>query len=115
MKAFLTDLVLTAVFVALGMSTHDSPWSAYPLTLVPFVLALTVAWAIPKVSAAPASLTSGAIVWAVTTAGGLGLRALFGNSVSGAFPVVTALVLAAFFFGWRIVVHMISRSSHRKR
>lgn len=115
MKAFLTDLGLTAVFVAIGMSSHDSSWSDYPLTLVPFVIALTVAWAIPRVSTAPLSLGSGAIVWAVTAAGGLGLRALFGDGVSGAFPIVTALVLAAFFFGWRIITHLVMRHSHQRR
>ena len=115
MKAFLADLGLTAVFVAIGMSSHEASWSDYPLTLVPFVIALTVAWVIPRVSTSPVSLVSGAIVWAVTAAGGLGLRSLFGDGVSGAFPIVTAIVLAAFFFGWRIIVLLVSRRSHLRR
>ena len=109
MRAFLVDLGLTAVFVAIGMSSHESAWSAYPLTLLPLAIALAAAWALPVVRANPLSLRAGAAVWAVTAAGGLGLRALFGGSVSGGFPVVTALVLAAFFFGWRAAASHVGR------
>lgn len=111
--ALLLDLVLTAAFVAIGMSSHESSLSEYPLTALPFLLALALAWLIPAVRREPASLRSGAIVWGVTTAGGLALRALFGGGVSGAFPVVTALVLAALLLGWRLVARAVR--SHQGR
>ncbi|WP_182353958.1 DUF3054 domain-containing protein [Flaviflexus huanghaiensis] len=113
MRAFLLDLVLTAGFVALGMASHGSPPAEYPLTALPFIIALVGAWALPRVSRDPASLVSGAIVWSVTTIGGLGLRALFGDGLAGAFTLVTASVLAVFFFGWRAIAAFRSSRSPR--
>lgn len=109
MKAFLLDLGFTAVFVAIGMSSHGSSWSQYPQTALPFIAALVIAWAFPLVHKQPTSLIAGAVVWAITTAGGLGIRAVMGDGVSGAFPIITAAVLAAFFFGWRIIAFLVQR------
>lgn len=103
MRAFILDLLLTAAFVAIGMSSHSSAWSDYPMTVLPFVIALVVAWIIPVVRRNPASFSAGAIVYVITVAGGLGLRYAFGDGLSGAFPLVTAAVLAVFFFGWRAI------------
>lgn len=111
---FLLDLVLTGLFVALGMNSHDSSWSEYPLTVLPFVLALIAAWLLPQVRRAPASLTAGAIVYVITTAGGLALRWAFGDGLSGAFPLVTAAVLAVFFFGWRLIHLAITPTSKNR-
>lgn len=111
MRVFLADLALTAAFVAIGLASHDGALADYPLTALPFIIALVAAWAIPRVWREPASLASGAIVWSVTTAGGLGLRALMGDGLSGAFPIVTALVLAALLLGWRIAARVVARHS----
>ena len=114
-RAFILDLALTAVFVAIGMSSHGSSPADYPMTALPFIIALLAAWLVPAVRRAPSSLPSGAIVWVVTAGGGLGLRAIFGDGVSGAFPIVTAVVLAFFFFGWRLVSSRLRGRSHQTR
>lgn len=111
--AFGIDAVLTLVFVAIGMSSHDSPWSDYPTVAAPFILALVLgylAWFVTLPGHSPAGIKPGLLIWAVTTAGGLLLRFALGDGVSGAFPIITAVVLFVFLFGWRVIYQFATRT-----
>lgn len=116
MIAFIIDIVLTGGFVAYGMNTHDSPWSDFPVTAAPFVIALVIAWLIiPRVREQPFSLVSGAIVAILTAGIGLALRAGFGQGVSGAFPIVATAMIAAFFLGWRLIALLINQVRQKQQ
>ncbi|GAA4434106.1 DUF3054 domain-containing protein [Georgenia halophila] len=101
---FLVDLAAVLVFTVLGMAMHGTPASDFLVVLWPFVLGLAIAWALPAVRSFPLLLwPTSVIVWVATTVIGLVLRGITGGGVSGAFPFVTAVVLAALLVGWRLV------------
>lgn len=107
------DLALVATFIAIGMTTHESAFSAYLQTLAPFALALVVGWVIWLYlgrGTSPARLVAGLVIWGATTGGGLAVRALMGDGVSGAFPLVAAGVLFVFLVGWRGICALGSRA-----
>ncbi|MPV37502.1 DUF3054 domain-containing protein [Georgenia subflava] len=104
LKWFALDLACVLVFTVVGMLTHGTPPSGFFETVWPFVLGLGIAWALPGVRSLPLIIwPSGVLVWAVTTVVGLVLRGITGGGVSGAFPFVTAGVLALLLIGWRVV------------
>ncbi|GAA4288906.1 DUF3054 domain-containing protein [Georgenia daeguensis] len=115
LKWFALDLACVVVFTIIGMAMHGSPVGEFLLTVWPFVLGLAIAWALPGVRSLPLLLwPTGVIVWAVTTVVGLALRAITGGGVSGAFPVVTAAVLAVLILGWRGVLEIKERRHERQ-
>ncbi|MBZ2196238.1 DUF3054 domain-containing protein [Occultella gossypii] len=114
--AAVVDVVAVLVFALAGRRTHhdDGVFAGLLGTAWPFGVALIVGWAIARAWRSPLRLwPTGLIVWAVTVAGGLGLRALTGGGVSGAFPVVTAGVLAVLLIGWRAVATLLGRRPAR--
>ncbi|MCK6210504.1 DUF3054 domain-containing protein [Georgenia sp. EYE_87] len=115
LRWFGLDLACVVVFTIVGMVMHGSPAGEFVLTAWPFVLGLAIAWALPGVRSLPLILwPTGVIVWAVTTVVGLGLRAVTGGGVSGAFPFVTAGVLAVLILGWRGVLEIKERRHERQ-
>ncbi len=111
----LVDLVCVLVFTLIGMLSHGSPLSGYLGTAWPFVVGLVVAWMIPGTRDVPTILwPTGVVVWAVTAVVGLALRWATGGGVTGAFPVVTAVVLAVLLIGWRLVPEVIQRRRERR-
>lgn len=108
---FLLDLVLVGAFVVVGLVSHGSPLTGFAQTAWPFAVGLVLSWSVPAVRALPLLVwPTGVVVWAGTTAAGLLLRAATGGGVSGAFPLVTAVVLAVFLVGWRAVIALVRRS-----
>jgi hypothetical protein len=106
------DVVAVLVFALAGRRTHhdDGVFAGLLGTAWPFGVALILGWAIARAWRSPLRVWPiGVIVWGVTVAGGLGLRALTGAGVSGAFPLVTAVVLAVFLLGWRAVAVLLGR------
>ncbi|MFC7405126.1 DUF3054 domain-containing protein [Georgenia alba] len=102
LRWFGVDLLAVVVFTVLGMVMHGTPAGDVIVVIWPFVVGLALAWAIPAVRAMPLLIwPTGVVVWASTTIVGLALRGLTGGGVTGAFPVITALVLAVLLIGWR--------------
>ena len=115
LRWFALDLACVVVFTIIGMAMHGSPAGAFLLTVWPFVLGLAIAWALPGVRSLPLILwPTGVIVWAVTTVVGLALRAVTDGGVSGAFPFVTAGVLALLILGWRGILEIKERRHERQ-
>ena len=99
------DALGVIAFVAIGRDTHDreSTLAGLAGTAAPFLIALAAGWLAARAWRSPASLRTGAIVWAVTLAGGmLARRLVVGDGTAPAFVLVAAAFLAAFLFGWRM-------------
>jgi hypothetical protein len=105
--AALIDVVCVLVFVGIGRSSHDEGLSlgGYLGTAWPFLVALGAGWAIVRAWKEPERIwLAGVVVWAVTVAGGMVLRAISGQGTDPAFVVVATLFLGAVLLGWRGVV-----------
>ena len=90
------DLAIVVSFVLIGRDTHQESvgFSEVLRTGAPFVVALVGAWLAPVVHRQPWLIGAGLIVGVITTAMGLFFRSVvFGEGVSGAFPLVTAAYL----------------------
>lgn len=107
------DLACVLVFSVVGLAMHGSPLGEILDTAWPFIVGLAVAWMTPVRSLPLIIWPSGVVVWALTVAVGLSLRAVTGGGVSGAFPFVTATVLAVLLIGWRVVAEVIERRRER--
>ncbi|KTS64835.1 membrane protein [Microbacterium testaceum] len=111
----LVDLVFVVVFAAIGRATHDGDvlgpaGSGLATTAWPFVVALGLGWLISRGWRAPlAPVRTGLIVWVVTVAVGMVLRAVSGQGVAVAFVIVAAITLALFLVGWRAIARLASR------
>ena len=109
------DVAAVALFTVIGVLSHGTPLSGYLGTLWPFLVALALAWMVPGVRSLPLLIwPSGVIVWVGTVAGGLALRWAAGGGVTGAFPWVTAGVLAVLLIGWRVVPEVVERRRERR-
>lgn len=107
------DVASVLLFVVIGRRSHDEGGSFLAETgevAAPFLVALVVGWLAWRAWRSPAALRTGAGAWAGTVAGGMVLRPLLGRDVPVSFVVVTALVLAAFMLGWRLVASRVPRS-----
>ncbi|MCR2799754.1 DUF3054 domain-containing protein [Microbacterium sp. zg-Y818] len=122
--AFALDIVLVALFAAIGRASHDS--APFGLGLVttawPFLAALVVGWVVTLAWRRPAApVRTGLGVWAVTVAGGMVLRAVTGQGTALPFIIVATLTLLLLLVGWRVVATLMQarrraqdgRSSHR--
>lgn len=114
-KWFGLDLVCVLVFALVGVLTHGTPAGDYLQVVWPFLVGLVAAWMVPAIRALPLLIwPSGVLVWAVTTVVGLGLRWATGGGMSGAFPVVTVLVLGVLLVGWRVVPEVVEKRRERR-
>jgi hypothetical protein len=113
--AFAADLVLVLVFVIVGRASHDeNAILGVFTTLWPFAVGLVVAWAIGRLWKRPLAVSpSGVLAWFVTWAVGVLLRYASGQGIQPAFLLVSALVLALFLIGWRVVVSLVARRRAR--
>ncbi|MFD0854169.1 DUF3054 domain-containing protein [Actinomadura adrarensis] len=102
--AVLVDVVCVLVFVGIGRATHDEALSlgGYLGTAWPFLVALGVGWAVTQAwKRAERIWPTGVVVWVVTVALGMVLRAVSGQGTDPAFVVVATLFLGAVLLGWR--------------
>ncbi|MHA7238688.1 DUF3054 domain-containing protein [Arthrobacter sp. TMS1-12-1] len=109
------DVVLILVFAGSGRRTHDHGVTVAGVldTAWPFLLAYAAAVLAVRAWRAPdAVLPTGVVLWLVTAAAGLTVRALSGAGVAFSFQVVTLFVLGAFLVLPRIVRR---RIRHRRR
>jgi hypothetical protein len=70
----------------------------------PFLMALTVAWAVLGVHHQPLAWRSTAMLWVATLVGGmLARRLVFQRGTAASFVLVASLTLGVSFFGWRAI------------
>lgn len=101
------DLLLVAVFAAIGRLSHDESLTAagWWTTAWPFLLGTLLAWAaLVATRRPPAAVTSGLVVWAGALVGGMVLRQASGQGTATPFVVVATLVLGALLVLPRVVV-----------
>ncbi len=120
--AFLFDLTLIVLFVALGRRTHEaSGLGGLVVALWPFVAALVIAWSslgahrilLARTPHSPEAWSqpwpAGVLIWLITAGGGLAIRGATGGSVTGGFPYVTFGMLLAGLVGWRVLAWLMAR------
>ncbi|HSV37204.1 MAG TPA: DUF3054 domain-containing protein [Nocardioidaceae bacterium] len=108
---FLADLACVLVFALAGKASHDGDESDSALVLAiawPFALAVACAHCtlILRGRATSRLWPEGVLVFAVTYALGMLLRAVSGRGLAPAFLVVAALFLALTMLGWRGIVRL---------
>ncbi|GAA1792812.1 DUF3054 domain-containing protein [Agromyces lapidis] len=104
--AFFVDAVLVVLFVMIGRRSHGESVDLAGVvhTGWPFLVALVVGWLVSLAWRRPLAIwPTGVVVWAVTVAGGLGLRVLTGEGAAIAFVIVATVTLALFLLGWRAI------------
>lgn len=106
------DLALVLVFVLIGRGSHDEGFSVLGSlnTAWPFVAGLAIGWLVARAWRRPRGVTyPGVAIWASTAVIGVALRAISGQGVAVSFVIVTAIVLAVFLLGWRLIAAAVSR------
>lgn len=106
------DLDSVLLFVILGRGSHGEGGNWFAETgkvAASFLIALVVGWFVARAWQAPWAVRTGGIVWAVTLGVGMLLRPVFGRDVQASFVVVTALFLALFLVGWRVLAGFLER------
>ncbi|MBF4462841.1 MULTISPECIES: DUF3054 domain-containing protein [unclassified Rathayibacter] len=106
------DAVLVLVFALIGRASHEEDLTAVGVltTLWPFLAALLLGWVVSRSWQTPERIVpSGLVVWAVTVAGGMVLRAASEQGVQLGFVVVTAVVLGMFLLGRRALARVLAR------
>lgn len=105
------DLVLVMAFAIIGRAAHGEPFSWAPVALAaaPFLAGAVVGNLIVMRFDIESWWKSGLIVWGTTVVLGILLRAVIGGSVDLSFVLVTALVLAGFLLGWRLIRELFVR------
>ena len=118
--AFLTDVVLVVLFAVIGRASHDEgvfgPFGRGLIeTSWPFLAALAIGWLAALGWRTPvAPLRTGLVVWLVTVAGGMLLRALSGQGTALPFVIVATLALALLLIGWRVIASAVIRARERR-
>lgn len=107
--AWVLDAVLLIVFVLIGRANHGGDPAGIVTTLLPFFAGLQTGWLLRAGRPPLSVLRSGVVIWATTLIVGMLLRAATGDGTAPSFVVVTALVLAAFFIGWRALALLVIR------
>ncbi len=110
----LIDAALVVIFCIIGRVSHAEGLFGDLIglfgTIWPFLVALIAVHAVALATHVPAQrVVPGILVWLVTVAGGLGLRALAGQGTALAFVVVAALTLALLLIGWRVINLFVQR------
>jgi hypothetical protein len=108
------DLVFVLVFVLIGRGSHEEGFSILGSlnTAWPFMAGLTIGWFVTRAWRVPRGVSHpGLAIWASTAVIGVALRAISGQGVAVSFVIVTAIVLAVFLLGWRLIVALVARRS----
>lgn len=100
-------MIAVCGFVLIGRASHheSDALAGFLATVWPFLAGLLVGWLVSRAWTRPQQpWPAGVICWIVTVVVGLGLRGLTGGGLAWTFLIVTAVVLAVFLIGWRVVV-----------
>ena len=106
MLRLVVDLVLVAVFAAVGRASHQESLTpaGWAQTAWPFLAGAVVGWAVVAVTDRPgASLAAGAVVWVAAVVVGMLLRQVSGQGTAPAFVVVATVVIGVLLLGSRLL------------
>ncbi|WP_413450893.1 DUF3054 domain-containing protein [Georgenia phoenicis] len=112
--AMLLDMAGVVLFAYLGRGAHEGGRSVTDVLEV--ALPFLVARLLVTVLVQHGSLRlwpGGVVVWLVTWAGGMGLRAALGGGTALPFVLVALGVLGALLLGWRAVWLLVTRIRRR--
>ncbi|TNM70316.1 DUF3054 domain-containing protein [Streptomyces sp. NP160] len=115
--ALVVDAALVLVFAAVGRRSHGEADALAGLahTAWPFLAGLAAGWLLVRALGGRrgwrplAVVPAGLVVWAGTLVGGHLLRLASGQGSAGSFVVVSAVVLAVFLLGWRLLAGPLAR------
>jgi NADH:ubiquinone oxidoreductase subunit 4 (subunit M) len=102
---FILDVICVVIFVIVGRRNPNETTDAVGTvrTAAPFLIALLGAWVGAKAWRSPRTLSTGVVLWIVTTGVGLGIRRfVFGDGIATPFVIVTTLVLGLLLVGTRL-------------
>lgn len=114
MLGAVADVVLVVVFAAIGRASHQEadPVTGVLTTAWPFLAGAALGWLLVRAWRAPMRpWPTGVVVWVVTVAAGMLLRAVTGAGTAVAFVVVATITLAVFLLGWRSLAALVRRLS----
>ncbi|MBX9388766.1 DUF3054 domain-containing protein [Streptomonospora nanhaiensis] len=112
--ALVLDVLCVLAFVLIGRANHAEGLApaGVAATAWPFLAALAAAWLLCLAWRRPAApVPTGVVVWLVTVAGGMALRAAAGGGVQVSFVVVAAVFLGLVLVGWRALA-LLRRPRH---
>lgn len=104
------DLVLVLLFAIIGRASHSEGLTPAGIagTAWPFWLATLIGWAVMLGRKRdPLSLGSAIYLWVVVAFGGMLIRVMSGNTTAPAFIAVTAITMALFLIGWRLILRAV--------
>ncbi len=101
--ALAADAACILVFIAIGRRNHGEgvTLAGIAQTAWPFLTGLVAGWLLSRAWRQPTAVRTGAMVWPVTIAIGIGIRAATGAGIATSFIVVATLVTGALLMGWR--------------
>ena len=103
-----TDLLLVVVFAGIGRASHGESLSGILLTAWPFLVGALLGWLACRGTRHPAAvIPTGLSVWLCAEVGGMVLRTLTGQGTALPFVVVSAVTLAVFLIGYRLVLTLV--------
>ena len=105
--AFVVDVVVIVVFVAVGRRNHDeaATVSGYLGTAAPFLIALALTWLAARAWRTPTDARTGYTVWIGTVVLGMILRKfVFDDGTATAFVIVATVFLGAGLNLWRLAL-----------
>ncbi len=110
------DVLVVALFVAIGRSAHHHvvSWEGFASTVWPFGAGLLIGWAWVLVRGRRGSpLASGVVVWLCTVTVGMLLRVEFGQGTAVAFIAVALGFLGALMLGARLLAKILRARASR--
>ena len=112
--AAVIDIAMIVLFAAIGRRSHEEATALSGLvhTAWPFVVGAAIGWVVTfalyrNKFDAFLIVPTGIVVWVMTVAVGMGLRALTGQGTAGSFIVVAPISTAVLLLGWRALARFV--------
>ncbi|OZC51130.1 DUF3054 domain-containing protein [Rhodococcoides fascians A21d2] len=112
--AAVLDLLMVLLFAAIGRRSHAEATALSGLlhTAWPFVVGAAIGWTVTfalyrNKFDAFLIVPTGIVVWVMTVALGMVLRAVTGQGTAGSFIVVATLSTAVLLLGWRALAKFV--------
>ena len=112
--AAVLDLLMVVLFAAIGRRSHEEATALSGLvhTAWPFVVGAAIGWVVTfalyrNKFDAFLIVPTGIVVWVMTVAVGMVLRALTGQGTAGSFIIVATISTAVLLLGWRALARFV--------
>lgn len=112
--AVITDIVLIALFAAVGRRNHSEGVALAGIadTAWPFIAGAAVGWVASRGWRRPTAVTpTGLAVWIAAVTVGMLLRRLTGSGTAWSFVLVATVVTGLLLLGWRLAANRRLRRS----